>query len=300
MHSKPAPSATAAGSRQPQTIGQALERARAEGPLRQIHIPPCPQLLTQMQLAMAQPEPDLQTIARVASSDVAMSATLLRNANSAVHAAGQPVSSVGQALNRLGTEQSVSLMTDFLVRHAIPVNHPRLKGFWEQASERASTLNFVARQLPGLSPGLAQLYGLFSHVGMPVLLQSFRGYGATIAEGQARIDRSFVATENANHRTDHAVVGALVAHVWKLPSTLVAAIRLHHDLEVLSDASTEAEVRTLIAAGLVADRLLQERADAAPDRDWLTHQRAAMAWLGMDDGVRSEWLHQLQTEAEPV
>jgi hypothetical protein len=51
---------------------------------------------------------------------------------------------------------------------------------------------------------------------MPVLMQSVRGYAGTMVEGLARKDRSFVATENANHRTDHAVVGALTARVWRL------------------------------------------------------------------------------------
>jgi hypothetical protein len=68
---------------------------------------------------------------------------------------------------------------------------------------------------------------------MPVLMQSVRGYAGTMVEGLARKDRSFVATENANHRTDHAVVGALTARVWRLAPAVVAAIRLHHSLESL-------------------------------------------------------------------
>jgi HD-like signal output (HDOD) protein len=114
-------------------------------------------------------------------------------------------------------------------------------------------MSFIAGQLPGLSADLAYSYGLFSHVGMPVLMQSVRGYAGTMVEGMARKDRSFVATENANHRTDHAVVGALTARVWRLAPAVVAAIRLHHSLESLGEDGTEPEVHTLVAAGLVAD-----------------------------------------------
>ena len=61
-----------------------LDSARKSGPLQNIVIPPCPELLTRLQQVMAEPEPDLNEVARIASSDVAMSATLLRCANPGV------------------------------------------------------------------------------------------------------------------------------------------------------------------------------------------------------------------------
>ena len=44
---------------------------------------------------------------------------------------------------------------------------------------------------------------------MAVMVQSVKGYAGTLVEALARKARSFVDTENANHKTDHAVVGAL-------------------------------------------------------------------------------------------
>ena len=88
----PQPSATALT----QKIAADLDRQRHSGPLNQITIPPCPQLLLRLKAALAEAEPDLQEISRIASSDVAMAATLLRNANSARHAADQPVRTVGR------------------------------------------------------------------------------------------------------------------------------------------------------------------------------------------------------------
>jgi HD-like signal output (HDOD) protein len=106
-----------------------------------------------------------------------------------------------------------------------------------------------------------------------------RGYSGTLMEARARLDRPFVATENANHRTDHAVVGALVARTWRLSPTVMAAIRLHHDLAALGDPGTEPEVHTLVAAGLLADRLLRQRDGLDPEADWVQHGEAALAWL---------------------
>ena len=59
-----------------QQIRDDLDQSRRRGPLQHIQIPPCPELLAQLQHAMSAPEPDLNLVARIASSDVAMAATL--------------------------------------------------------------------------------------------------------------------------------------------------------------------------------------------------------------------------------
>lgn len=260
-------------------IAEEMDQERQRGALRQIVIPPCPALLRRLHTAMAQAEPDLQEVASIAASDVAMAATLLRNANCPLYAAGQPVQTVGQAMNRLGLDETVALMTGFLARHSIAVNHPQLRGFWAESALRAAALRYMAKQMPGLAPDLAHLFGLFCHVGIPVLMQSVRGYSGTLAEARARLDRPFVATENANHRTDHAVVGALVARTWRLSPTVMAAIRLHHDAAGLGDPGTEPEVHTLVAAGLLADRILRQRDGLDAEADWVQHGAAALDWL---------------------
>jgi HD-like signal output (HDOD) protein len=263
-----------------------IDAARRSGPLQQIVIPPCPELLTRLQQAMLQAEPDLNEVARIAASDVAMSATLIRSANSPLYAAGQPAQTIGQAMNRLGLEHTARVMTGFLVQGAIKVpNSPHLQRFWERAAKRAAAMSFMAGHLPGMSADVAYTYGLFCHVGMVVMAQSVRGYLSTMVEARARIDRSYVATENANHRTDHAVVGALTARVWRLSPAVVAAIRLHHDLDTLAERSAQSEVSTLIALGLVAEYLMRRHEGLDPDVDWHQHGATALTWLqlGADD-----------------
>ncbi len=275
------------------SIHHELDQARRRGPLNQLVIPPCPALLLRLQATMAEAEPDLAEVARIASSDVAMAATLLRAANSPLHAAGQPVQTLGQALNRLGLDETAAVMTGFLLKGAIRVDSPHLRGYWERAARLSSTMAWIARQLPGMSPDLGRTYGLFCHVGLPVLLQSMRGYGSTLVEAKARIDRSVIATENANHRTDHAVVGALVARMWRLAPGVVAAIRLHHDLDAIGQGDTEAEVSTLLAADLVAQWLVNGHEGLPPDADWRTHGEAALAWLGLPASELPVWQEQL-------
>ena len=274
-------------------IQDELDHARRRGPLQRLVIPPCPELLTRLQAAMAEAEPDLNEVARIASSDVAMSATLLRAANSPLHAAGQPVQTLGQAMSRLGLRETAAVMSGFLAQSAIRVDSPHLQRFWQRAGKRAVAMGFLARQLPGVSPDVAHTCGLFGHVGLPVLLQSMKGYGGTLVEARARTDRSFVATENANHQTDHAVVGALVARLWRLAPQVVAAIRLHHDLNALGSDDVEPEVSTLLAMGLVADLLVHRHETIDPERDWAAHGTAALAWLQVGHDELAQWEEQV-------
>ncbi|WP_310385214.1 HDOD domain-containing protein [Roseateles sp.] len=272
------------------SIRQEIDNSRQSGALKTIVIPPCPALLARLQQAMAQAQPDLNEVARIAASDVAMSATLLRTANSPVHIAdGMPCTTVGQAMTRIGLRETGAIMTGFLLKNAIPVNSPHLARFWERSAKRASAMAFVARQLPGLSVDLAHTYGLFCHVGMPVLLQCVRGYGSTMVEAAARVDRSYIATENANHRTDHAVAGALLARAWNMAPELMAGIRLHHDLRSLGDRFVEPEVHTLVAAGLIAEHLMRLHEGLPEDADWAAHAPKALEWLSVSLADVEQW-----------
>jgi HD-like signal output (HDOD) protein len=275
-------------------IVEELERQRRSAPLQQITIPPCPDLLVRLQAALARDEPDLQEVTRIAHADVAMAATLLRNANSPLFGSGQPIQTVGAAMNRLGLDLSATLLTEVLLKQAIRAEHPKLRGFWEQAAMRGAALHFIARQLPGMPAELAQLYGLFCHVGIPVLLQRMPGYSGTLVEAAARRDRSFVATENDNHRTDHAVVGALVARVWGVAPPVIAAIRLHHDLGQIGKPGIDTEVSNLLAMGLLAEDAMRRHCNLERERESGQHGAAALGWLqvseadwaGWEDGLR--------------
>ncbi|MFM7532451.1 MAG: HDOD domain-containing protein, partial [Rubrivivax sp.] len=63
-------------------MAREIDHQRQRGALRQVVIPPCPEELVRLREALQASEPDLTEVARIASSDVAMAAVLLRNANS--------------------------------------------------------------------------------------------------------------------------------------------------------------------------------------------------------------------------
>lgn len=270
-----------------------LQQARSSAAVRDIVIPPCPELLVRLQAATAHGEPDADAIGQIASADVAMAAALIRLANSPLHGFGSAVQTVGQALTVLGVNPSVQLLTGFLARQALRSHAPLLAHFWDTSGRRALACDHIARQLYTMDSGLAHSFGLFCHVGMPVMMQGVRGYAGTLTEALARQDRSFVATENAAHRTDHAVVGAIVARTWHLPVPVAQAVRLHHDFSCLHDGSIDATVRHLVAMGLVADHLLQQHEGPSAQKEWQQHGAACLQHLEIGEAELDHWMDQL-------
>ena len=282
-------------------IDRELDQARSQGPLRDIVIPPCPELLEALRDEVAQGDPDPGEIARIASSDVAMAASLMRTVNSPLYARARAADTVAQAVAMLGVGPTVGLLTGFLTRNSIPIHSPLLEHFWETSTRRALAMGYIARQLYGVDADVAHTCGLFCHVGIPIMMLGVKGYAGTLVEALARQDRSFTETENAAHKTDHAVVGAIVAKTWRLPHTTVAAVRLHHDFTVLADARFPAEVRTLVAMGLVAEHLVGRHEGVKDQREWLRYGPACLAYLNVSaEEVDEAWLDALHPVFEQV
>ena len=284
----------------PHPIDQHIQQARVHPAVRAIVIPPCPESLLRLQQIMAAPELDSTALDQLASSDVAMAAALMRLANSPLYALPQPVQTVGMALTVLGLQPAVELLSAFITRNALQVRSPLLEHFWESSQRRAIACEHIGRQLYSLDPGLGYSFGLFCHVGMPVLVKAVRGYGSTVTEALARKDRTFTQTENANHRTDHAVMGAIVARTWHLPGDVAQAIWLHHDFVCLQDERFSPTVRHLVALGLLADFLVNQHDGLSPTREWHEHGEACMGHLAVSQGELDHWIDELHPAFEAV
>ena len=277
-----------------------LDMALASGPLRDIVIPPCPELLVALRKEMGQADPEPQVIADIAGRDVAMAASLIRTANSPFYARAQPVTSVSEALGLLGVRMTEKLLMSFLTRNAIRINSPVLEHFWETSTRSAMAMAHIARQLYSVDADLAYTCGLFHQVGIPILMQGVKGYSGTLAEALARQDRSFTDTENAAHKTDHAVVGALVARTWRLPSPIYQAVRFHHDFTVLGASNVAPEVRTLVAMALVADHLVAQHEGMAQGKEWIQFGSDCLAYLHITDAEVELWADALQAQFDSV
>lgn len=279
-------------------VDREIDAAKVDGPLRDIVIQPCPALLIDLRAEFSRPDPEPATIVAIASRDVAMAAALIKVANSAVYARSRTATTVADAVALLGIAHTVSILTGFLLRDAIRVSSPQLEHFWENSTRRAYAMGYIAGQMYGMNADVAHTCGLFCHVGLPILLQSLPGYDATLAEATDHMEHTFTDVENAAHRTDHAVVGAIVAKTWRLPPIVAIAVRLHHDFSVLDDARFPDEVRALVAMSLLAERLVVLHEGVQAHKEWEQHGAACLAHLRVSEAEMEQWQDALQPQFE--
>ena len=222
-----------------------------------IRIPPRPSLLADLQQEIERPEPNLKKLSRIVEKDAALSGAFLKMANSAFYSRSRKVNTVEGALTGLGLNQVSLLAGGFLVRESFHSKNDELSDFWESSTRRSISMVYLARELGAGSPDLARSFGLFADIGIPLLMERFSSYTDTLRKAHDSQKLPFTKVEEEQHHTNHAVIGALLAHNWKLPEEVVTAIGRHHDDGVFAPNEAPLSVRRLIALGNLSDSINQ-------------------------------------------
>lgn len=249
--------------------------------VKSIGIPPRPSLLADVQQEMATGDPDPRKIGKLVSRDVAMSAALLKTANSPFFGLKRKAETVEQAAAMLGMTQCSSLITGLIARQALNTEGPALARFWDVSSKRAQAMTSLARTLRACSPDVAHTFGLFCDIGIPLLVTRFPDYIHTLAEANNDQVNQFTTVEDLRHRTNHATIGALLARSWGLASDVALAIRLHHEYGVMAESATSDTVRALIALSLLSERAIQTFEGLNNHVEWAKGGELACDTLGI-------------------
>ncbi|BBB65413.1 hypothetical protein UNDYM_1160 [Undibacterium sp. YM2] len=268
--------------------------------VKTIRIPPRPSLLADVQAELAANDPDPRKLTGIIANDVAMSASLLKLANSSFFGLRLKAKSVEHAVNLLGITQCGNLMTGIIARQSIQVEKISLVKFWDFSTKRAQAMTQLARRMRVCPPDQAHTFGLFCDIGIPLLLERFPDYAETLELAHQEINETFTAIEEQRHSTSHAAIGSLMARTWGLPESVSLAILLHHDYSVLHDANTEDSVKSLIALALLAEYGIQKYHGQEFSCEWEKGGEAACEFLGLSaDEVedRFEELHELFNHA---
>lgn len=261
--------------------------------IRSIAIPPRPALLAEVQQEIDGDDPDLARIGHLIGRDVALTAAMLRSVNSPFYALTRKASSLADAIALLGLRQIGALVTGFALRQAVQGDRAQLTRFWDVSGKRSYALSRLAAGLHGVAPDTAQSFGLFCDVGIPLLMQRFADYGATLKAANQTEAWSFTDVEQAAHRTDHCLVGALMARAWSLPRTVCDAIRLHHDYAIFHDPAVDEGVQRLVAMGLVAEAAIQRFAGLNQSLEWAKGGERAIGLLMLTEIEVEDWIDTL-------
>jgi HD-like signal output (HDOD) protein len=251
------------------------------------NIPPKPELLHALHTELASPEPELNKVAKLISSDVATSAAVLKVINSPCYGLARTITDIRQAVMFLGLDSITQLVTGFLLRQAFDQSKCciKLERFWDTASEIATVATIIGQKIKSKVPvENLHLLGLFHDAGIPAMAMNFSDYITVLGAANKDYDKSLVAHEEERYRTNHAVVGFYLSSQWHLPKSMCELILRHHDRTIF-DEQTDPESLLTLATLKMAENIVHthKRFVAAPDWPYMKSQILAILELDEDD-----------------
>jgi HD-like signal output (HDOD) protein len=216
-------------------------------------VPPVPQLAARVLELTRDGDFSLRALENLILSDQAVTAQVLRYANSALRGGGRQVDTLRVAMQRLGSDEVVHIA----LAASVQFHHQGRDIFAEQKRylwTHSSVTAFFARSLAGqagLDRNLGFLCGLLMDFGMSVLyslIQDVLSHGNAPSKTVAGIVQDY-----------HPRIGRVVGEKWLLPQAVIESMAYHHCVEEAPTNSPYVSVAAL-ADFLATFALSQPRA----------------------------------------
>ncbi len=194
---------------------------------------PIPMSGTKLANLVADPESSLESITQVVSLDQALTARVLRVANSAASAARAQITTVKDAVVRLGRSAIVTLGMGTKVRQQLQQPLPEF-GLAENVLWRhsvAAALAVESMSILGKAPIPPESYAaaLLHDIGKLVLARFLDPETLTyLRRAQEEGKCNPLQAEMEILEVNHAELGGMIARHWGLPNSLALGIQYHH------------------------------------------------------------------------
>lgn len=182
------------------------------------------------------PASSVEDISRIITQDVALTARLLRVANSPLYGFSTQIDTIARAITVLGTQQvrDLSLATSAVQTfNGIPNELVSMDSFWEHSILCALCARHLAMECLKRQREAVFVGGLLHDIGQLVLYHLLPDLSRQALE--ACLDGpNELESQEAEHDIigfDHAEVGGELAHRWSLPTIIQECIAYHHNPE---------------------------------------------------------------------
>lgn len=198
-------------------------------------LPTLPTVVFQLHRVLDNERAGTGEVARIIERDLALTARLLRAANSATlaKARGNRIGSVSAAVSRLGVNQVRAVC---IVLAVVKAFHDRTGGldhqeFWIHSAAVGMTARRLWERLgsdPTISADDIYVAGLLHDAGLLVIEQHFPREFAEVLSSRATLNSRLWQVEEDHLGMDHGAVGGLLLGRWSLPAFISEAVTNHH------------------------------------------------------------------------
>ncbi|MCC6426843.1 MAG: HDOD domain-containing protein [Phycisphaerales bacterium] len=261
-----------------------------------------PRLLARLIEVTADPNFSQEQVGRLLSSDPGVAAAILRLANSSVLGGVRKISTVREAVVRLGIRQVRTLVAAQCIVHSMKQSATPdidLSYFWRRSVFTAIIASRCTEHIARPDRELAFTTGLLCDVGILLLCKAVPGmYRPIAAAYPLAAPGDLLAQEFQELGTTHAQVGAIALERWMLPPEIVVAIRHHHGC---ADRSIPPRITRLCGilagAGEIARMLSQP---AQPDVSVDGVLQAAIGSIGLSASILAGILPHVEREMDEL
>lgn len=194
-------------------------------------LPQFPENLIYLQKLIADPESDIQDIARQVSTDPSLTADLLKQVNSALYMLPKRIDNIVEAVKLVGMRGLRNLLYRYGTQKIMEQKYAEMRQLWRHSYLVAYFAHNLAKRTRRRNEVLDDVYvgGILHDLGKivanslhPDLLEKIKRFCA-----EKEIPESML--ESFSVGLNHAEIGALIASNWNFPDQLVDAIRFHHE-----------------------------------------------------------------------
>jgi len=220
-----------AGSRENKLQAEPLARL---APIDLYEVPTLPAVVVQALKILQNPDSDARAVEHVIAHDLALSAKILRVANSAFFGFSRRVGTVAEAVRVLGFTNVQGIILSVGAFDAFRAKRLGLQDFWRHSIATATAARFLAPHID-CRPDEAFMAGLLHDIGKLIFAIQAEPAYQRILELRRDHALSSLDAERTLFEFTHPEVGAMVAERWDLPSRYVAAIAHHHHPRAAAD-----------------------------------------------------------------
>jgi HD-like signal output (HDOD) protein len=171
--------------------------------------------------------------------DPALTVRLIRLANSAFFQAAIPVTTLQQAVVRVGFDRLRIMALSVSLRDTFPmgkVGALDFRKFWKISLYRAMVAKAVARRLKGINPEEAFTAALILEIGLLIFYDLFLKAAPLADNLELEPLENLLAWERGYYGVDHRQLGEAALTHWRFPAHIVACQRLWPTENRLQDA----------------------------------------------------------------
>lgn len=249
-------------------------------------LPTLPEVALQVRETASDPNVDVKKLGNVITNDAALTARIIKVANSPLLRARNPIEDLNMAVMRLGIEYTANLATGLAMEQMFQatsdVVDKYMRDVWQRSTEVAGISHVLCRHYTNLKADQATLAGLVHKIGvLPIL---------TYAEDNRKLLKNIPLLDIIIDEI-HPQIGRKILQKWDFPEALQMVPEQHMHFDRVVETADYADIVMVanLQSYIGSDHPLTQM-------DWTAI--TAFARLGLDAEVNAHDVEDLSDEME--